>query len=174
MLTRLGRFLPEHVRTVFGGLVMAQAAIRAPTKAQSLWVEAVLGIDPSTVNKTADLSDAGPPASTTTNANLKTALDVWASGREAATKQMETLIAAISSYDHPRSKQAVALIKDAITKLPDRPDTADAVDDLLSYITTDSIICSLEQPNGFGLAITARARLLTAIGPVADALHVRR
>jgi len=153
---------------------MGKTVSRVPTEVQKAWVAAVLGIDLGVVDGGADLPGAGPAASTKTNADLEAALDVWASARAGAVQQLHNLITAINSYDHPQSKQAVALIRDAIANLPDRPETAEAVDDLVSYITTDSIICSLEQPNGFGLVITARARLLTAIGAVADVLHVRR
>jgi hypothetical protein len=106
------------------------------------------------------------PVSVASNANLAptaTGMAGWTQARDAALKSLKLLENAFRAMKEPESDPAIILLRAIQANLTAVPATQAQVNELISFITTDDIIASAEQPNGFGFKVELRKPLLAAL-----------
>ncbi len=92
------------------------------------------------------------------------ALEGWQTARAAAIAQLQALGTAMKGFQHPKSTEAIILVKAIQANLTAKPDTPQKVTELEKYLTTDRIITDAEGKNGFGITVSLRKPLLDALG----------
>jgi hypothetical protein len=98
--------------------------------------------------------------------SVQAALAGWETARAAAIAQLQALGTAIKGFPHPKSTEAIVLVKAIQANLTPKPETLQQVTELEKYLTTDRIITDAEGKNGFGITVSLRKPLLDALGKV--------
>ena len=109
---------------------------------QAAWVSRVLGVDPG-------VAPAG--------------MRDWQAARSAAIGSLDRLASAVARLEHPSRDKAIVLLRAIRANLTESPATAQQQAALRRYIETDDVIEEAEAPNGFGITVSLRAPLLSAL-----------
>jgi len=124
-----------------------------PSESETAWVTRVLGVP---------LSGGGAGA----GSGQIRGLDVWQAARTKAIGTLSALEAAFRKMDEPEVDDAIILLRAIRANLTEAPVTWRQVDELRRYLSDDEIIDDAEEPNGFGIIVSLREPLLTALDVV--------
>lgn len=101
--------------------------------------------------------------STANDERRERAMQDWSEARARAVAQLQELTAAFRRTNDPESDAGVVLLQAVAKNLTPRPDSPQAVAELVRYLETDDVILEAETPNPFGVVVDLRAPLLKAL-----------
>ena len=97
------------------------------------------------------------------------AMAAWQTERAAAKEALRAIARAIQQMKAPEGDAAVILVKAIAANLTEAPDRR-GVSELQRYLASDPIVAEAEWPNGFGIEIKLREKLLPRLAALQQVL----
>ena len=154
----------QRIRKQFGPLLFDRVVV--VVQGQEV-VDAADPQDPVDSAEPMDRIDSANPStdpSTNASAQINTeGMRTWQAARESAVNQLRKLGAAIVATQDPDARAALVRLQAVTKNLTPAPSTPQSVTELQRYLETDDVFPDLESSNPFGLDLTLRAPLLSAL-----------